>query len=85
MTPYEQGRQAALVKVAGLAQIMEGNLPHALEVAGLATLAAPTVNDMVDPPWIQTEKRRHQAHLAELAGLGMLSLPSIGHMLTKVK
>ncbi len=83
MTPYEIGRKLALEKIAMPFSHMltEGRLPHAIEIAGLGILAAPTINDMIDPPWIQTEKRRHQGHVAELTGLGTLMVPSIASIL----
>lgn len=47
---------------------------HLAEVAGLGTLAAPSIQALRGKPM-----KEHNAHKVELAGLGILAAPSIAH------
>ncbi len=86
MTAYELAKQIGFEKRAGLLQALtHGPGSHALEVAGLATLAAPTVHEMVTKPMYQTPDVRRFRHAAELSGLGMLATPSIIKLLKNVR
>lgn len=66
----------------GLGRFLENN-EHAIDVAGLGVLAAPSAAGLArakkDP-----EARKDVAHnAAELGGLGILAAPGIAHLLSK--